>query len=51
MEEFKQIIQGIYRFMLDVQVPVFGAVFSLWQIFLYGFIAAFVVWFLHKFFC
>lgn len=50
MDDFKQLLQGIYKMMLDVQVPVLGYVFSLWQIFLYGFIGAFVVWFLHKYF-
>ena len=50
MEEFKQIIQGIYKFMLDVQVPVLGLTFSLWQIFLYGAIGALVTWFVWKFF-
>lgn len=50
MEDFKQLIQGIYKMMLDVQVPVLGQTFSLWQIFLFGAIGALLVWFLVKFF-
>lgn len=49
MEEMKQIIDGIYKFMLDVQVPVFGYEFSLWVIFLFGLLGGFVVWFIVKF--
>lgn len=49
MEEFKQVIDGIYKFMLDVQVPVFGQVFSLWTIFLFGLLGGFVVWFIFEF--
>lgn len=50
MEEFKEMLQGIYEMMLRVQVPVFGQVFSLWTIFLFGALGALVVWFLVKFF-
>ena len=50
MEDFKQLLQGIYQMMLDVQVPVFGYTFSLWTIFLFGALGALVVWFLVKFF-
>lgn len=50
MEVFKQLLQGIYKMMLDVQVPVFGQEFSLWTIFLFGALGALVVWFLVKFF-
>ena len=50
MEDFKQLLQGIYKFMLDVQVPVLGQTFSLWTIFLFGALGGLVVWFLVKFF-
>lgn len=50
MEEMKQIIQGIYQFMLDVQVPVFGYFFSLWVIFLWGLLGGFVAWFIIELF-
>ncbi len=50
MEDFKQLLQGIYRFMLDVKVPVFGQTFPLWTIFLFGALGSLVVWFLVKFF-
>lgn len=50
MEDFKQLLQGIYKMMLEVQVPVFGQTFSLWVIFLFGLLGGFVVWFLIKFF-
>ena len=50
MEDFMALFQGIYKMMLDVQVPVFGQVFSLWTIFLFGLFGALVVWFLVKFF-
>lgn len=49
MEDFKQLFQGIYKFMLDVQVPVFGQTFSLWTIFLWGLLGGFVVFFIVKF--
>ncbi len=50
MEDMRQLLQGIYKFMCDVQVPVFGYWFPLWTIFLFGAIGALVVWFLIKFF-
>ena len=50
MEDFKQLLQGLYQFMLDVKVPVFGQEFSLWVLFLFGALGALVVWFLLKFF-
>lgn len=50
MNEMKEMIDGIYRMMLEVQVPVFGYTFSLWTIFLFGALGALVVWFLVKFF-
>ena len=34
---------------LDVKVPVFGHTFPLWNIFLFGLLGSFVVWFLVKF--
>lgn len=49
MEDFKQLLEGIYKLMLEVQVPVFGMWFSLWVIFLFGLLGALVVWFLIKF--
>lgn len=50
MDEMKAILEGIYEMMLRVQVPVFGQVFSLWTIFLFGALGALVVWFIVKFF-
>lgn len=49
MSDFKQLIQGIYNFMLNVRVPVLGYNFSLWTIFLFGALGSLVVWFLVKF--
>lgn len=49
MNDFKQLLQGIYKFMLDVQVPVLGRSFSLWTIFLFGSLGSLVVWFWVKF--
>lgn len=49
MEYFKQVIQGIYQFMVDVQVPVFDKTFPLWVIFLFGALGGFCVWFWVKF--
>lgn len=48
--KFGEVIQGIYEFMLNVKLPVFGLDISLWHIFLYGAIGALVVWFMHKYF-
>lgn len=50
MEDFRQLLQGLYKLMLEVQVPVLGAWFSLWTIFLWGALGAFVVWLLLKLF-
>lgn len=50
MEDFKQLLQGIYKMMLDVKVPLFGQEFSLWTIFLFGALGSLVVWFIVKFF-
>ena len=49
MQDMKSLLQGIYQFMLDVKVPVFGHTFPLWNIFLFGLLGSFVVWFLVKF--
>lgn len=49
MEEFKAVLEGIYKLMTEVQVPVFGYEFSLWVIFLFGLLGGLVVWFLLKF--
>lgn len=50
MEDFKQLLQGIYKMMQNVDVPVLGFTFTLWEIFLFGALGALVVWFLVKFF-
>lgn len=50
MELFKEMMQGVYKFMTDVQVPVFGRTFPLWSIFLFGALGGLVVWFIHKLF-
>ena len=50
MEDFKQLFEGIYKLMNDVQVPVFGQFFSLWVIFLWGLLGSLVVWFILRFF-
>lgn len=50
MEQMKQIMVGIYEFMLNVKVPVFGYFFTLWEIFLFGMLGFLVVWFLLRFF-
>jgi len=49
MEELKAVIQGIYKLMNDVKVPVLGQEFSLWVIFLFGLLGSLVVWFWIKF--
>lgn len=49
MNDFKNMLQGLYNFMLNVQVPLFGSSFSLWTIFMFGALGSLVVWFLVKF--
>lgn len=50
MEDFKQLIQGVYDMMNNVSVPVLGYDVSLWAIFLFGALGTLVVWFLKRFF-
>lgn len=50
MEYFKQLFQGIYELMLNVDVPLFGQTFPLWAIFLFGTLGSIFVWFILKFF-
>lgn len=45
-----EVIQGIYKLMTEVMVPVFGYEIPLWLIFLYGFIGGVIVWFIRKIF-
>ena len=50
MEYFKIVIEGIFRFMCEITIPVFGYSVSLWSIFLFGALGFLGVWFLRKFF-
>lgn len=49
MNYFEMLFKGIYNLMKSVQVPLFGASFSLWTIFLFGTMGYLAVWFLLKF--
>lgn len=47
---FKSVLVGIYEFMCNIYIPVFGFEISLWNIFLFGAIGGIVVWFIKKVF-
>lgn len=50
LEIFKEVLQGIYAFMLRIKIPVFKVEITLWTLFLYGLVGGLVVWFIRKFF-
>lgn len=39
IESMRQVFFGIYKFMTDVRLEVFGVACSLWDIYLYGMLA------------
>lgn len=49
MEILGDLIQGIYDFMVDLQIPFFGQWISLYSIFMFGLIGGIGVWALKKF--
>lgn len=50
LKTFGKVIEEIYRFMCNVEIPVFGQEFPLWSIFLFGALGALLVWFIKGFF-
>lgn len=50
LKTFGEVIEGIYQFMKNVKIPVFGQEFPLWSIFLFGALGALLVWFVRGFF-
>lgn len=49
LEGFRQVIVGIYEMMQACEVPIFGHMFSLWDIYLYGFVCGVGVFIFFKF--
>lgn len=39
IESMRQVLYGLYKFMTDVRLDIFGVVCTLWDVYLYGLLA------------
>lgn len=50
LQEFGQVLVGIYEFMKRCEIPFFGLIITLWDVFLWGMIGGAAVWVAKKLF-